>query len=66
MQNPHMLETRAYPVPLSIHTAENELEFMAWLSLIVSGGNKCRMIEPSSNPNRFRKSADKLTSKGSE
>lgn len=53
-------ETRAYPELRLIRPTENELEFMASLRLKVSGGNKCRLTEPGSNPNRSRKVLENL------
>ena len=60
MQVATALETRAYPETRYTCPTENAHVFMASLSQRVSGDNKCRLTEPDSNPNRFRKRSQKI------
>ena len=55
MQISPAFETRDYPEIRLYNPAEIEFEFMAYLLLKVSPGNKSRLIEPEPKPNESRK-----------
>ena len=54
MRASRTFETRDYPEPWLPCLTETDLEFMASLFLKANPGNKSHLIEPHSNPNRFR------------